>query len=388
MGNGRLAAKRRQLQNTPISELADMFGQWAQIPTDGPEGSRKRLFTLSRTLWLFLSQTLAADKSCRETVRKALAWLALVDGKVASPSTAAYCKARIRLPKGILERVNRNVIDRLEARNSDGDLWYGRRVKVVDGSSLSMPDTPENQHRYPQPSGQKRGCGFPVMRIVVVFSLATGAALDWAREALSVDERSLFRRLWPQLQAGDAILADRGFCSYADIWLLMRQGVDSVMRKHQARTTGVRPLRNLGRGDRLVEWLRGYARPKWLTLEEWRAIPLSMTLRELTFVVPIKGFRTKSVTLATSLLDHCEFPREAFANLYEKRWMVELFLRDIKTSMGADVLRCRTPSMVEKELEMFLLAYNLTRAVMCEAADRHGIDRFCLSFSLLKKICG
>jgi IS4 transposase len=323
-------------------------------------------FPPSRTFWLFLSQVLDASGSCRETLRKFLVWLAVEENATASPSTAGYCKARARLRQHDLDDLHRRVVRSVESSPSAKRLWCGRRVKVVDGSSLSMPDTPANQTHYPQPSMQKEGCGFPVMRIVGLFSLHTGVLIDLAKDSLAIPERTLFRRLWDQFELGDVALADTGFTSYADFYYLGLRGVDSVMRNHQKRTKGLTPLKRLGKNDRLVEWHKTKIRPKWLSRDEWAAIPERLTVRELTVHVDVPGFRTDIITIATTLLDAKAYPASAIAQLYRDRWAVELFLRHIKITMGMDILRCKTPAMVHKEVTMHLIAYNLVRALMLD----------------------
>ena len=336
-------------------------------------------FPPSRTFWLFLSQVLAADRSCREAVRKFLAWLALEQERTASPKTGAYCTARGRLRLGDIEAAYRQVAGATENAGRQ-DKWFGRRVRVFDGSSVSMPDTQANQERYPQPKNQKPGCGFPVMRIVAGFSVATGAVLDVAKGALTVSERTLFRELWPLLAPRDVALADCGFCSYADFYFLGQQGVDCVMRNHQRRTVGIKPVKTLGKGDRLIKWLKMKPCPKWLTKDQWTAVPAQLLVREITFTVDVPGFRSETIVIATTLLDSRQFPKQAFVELYRRRWMVELFLRDIKTTMGMAVLRCKTPAMVEKELAMYMVAYNLVRALVLKAAQTKGLAPFRLSF--------
>jgi hypothetical protein len=192
---------------------------------------------------MFLSQVLSQDASCREALREFLAWLAVEEEKIASPNTAGYCKARARLDRKSIEDVSRQVAQETRAGESDEDLWHGRRVKVIDGSGISMPDTPQNQQAWPQPEGAKPGCSFPVMRIVAVFSLVTGTLIALANDCLRVHERTLFRRLWDIFEPGDVALADRGFCSYADFYLLLERGVDCVMRNNQRRTVGITLLK-------------------------------------------------------------------------------------------------------------------------------------------------
>lgn len=218
------------------------------------------------------------------------------------------------------------------------------------------------------------------MTLVVVFSLATGLLPEVAKGTLWVAEQTLFRSLRASLGAGEVILADRKFCSYADFYFLGLRGVDCVMRNHQRRNVGIKVMKRVGRGDRLIYWLKTKTCPQWLTPEQWSAMPDLLPVREITFGVDIPGFRTQTITVATTLLDPKPFPKEAFMELYRRRWMAELFLRDIKISLGMDVLRCKTPDMVEKELYMHLIAHNLIRALILQAAHASGVDAYRLSF--------
>lgn len=315
------------------------------------------------------------DGSCREALHKFLAWLAVEKNKAASPKTAAYCKARTRLSEHDVSDAHRSAVQNVERPLDPQDLWCGRRVKVIDGSSVSMPDTPANQQAYPQPKGQKKGCGFPVMRLVGVFSLATGVLLDVAKGALNIHERTLFRSLWDLFEAYDVALADRGFTGYADFYYLKERGVDPVMRNHQRRNKGVTELQRLGEKDCLVAWHKTavHHRPNWMSKEQWRRMPGRLTVRQITVAVNVPGFRTETLVIVTTLLDPKAFPASAFAQLYRRRWAVELYLRQIKTTMGMDVLRCKTPDMIHKELHMHVIAYNLVRAVMRQAATDYAV---------------
>ena len=305
-----------------------------------------------------------------------------MENRTASHKTPAYCKARLRLPNEDIEDVHRQVVQNVEALTGDKDLWLGRRVRVIDGSSVSMPDTEANQEKYPQPKGQKAGCGFPVMRIVGVFSLATGVLLDMAKGPLKVHERTLFRSLWNLFDARDIALADRGFTGFADFYYLTKLGCESVMRNHQRRKKGLTELKRLGKNDRLVQWHKARVsnRPKWLSKEDWQEMPDRLTVREITVTIDVPGFRSTSVIVVTTLFDSKAFPASAFAELYRRRWVVEVYFRHQKTSMGMDVLRCKTPEMVDKELYMHLIAYNLVRAIMLEAAMAYATNIERLSF--------
>jgi len=262
--SGTLRTHLEKLRQMPITDIKQIFSQWGEVSESFQEPERKRLYTPSDTFWLFLSQTLTKAVSCRETVRRFLAWLAVEKGKVASPNTASYCKARARLAIRDIEQAHRQVVEKTEHQQDTEQLWCGRPVKVVDGSSVSMPDTPENQKAYPQSSRQKKGCGFPIMRITALFCLATGTMLGLAKGSLHISERELFRRLWKHLRPGDVALGDRGFCGYAEFFMLLKSRVDSVMRNHQRRTVGLTLIRRLGKGDRLIEWHKTKVIPTWL----------------------------------------------------------------------------------------------------------------------------
>ena len=249
-----LQAGRRRAQSKTVQELRGLFGPWLSLPQDFAEGAYDRLFPPACTFWLFLSQVLDEDGSCREVLRKFLAWLAFEKKRTASPRTAGYCKARKRLREQKVREVHLQVVQSIEERATPKDSWCDRRVRVIDGSCVSMPDTAANQEKYPQPKGQKKGCGFPVMRIAAIFSLATGVLLDVAKGALHVHERTLFRSLWDLFEPDDVALADRGFTGYADLYFLKKRGVDSVMRNHPCRKKGLTKLERLGKNDRLVAW--------------------------------------------------------------------------------------------------------------------------------------
>jgi hypothetical protein len=245
-----------------------------------------------------------------------------------------------------------------------------------------MADTEANQTEYPQQKSQRPGCGFPIVRIVVVFSLAVGTVLEAAigkYQGKQTGENSLFRTLHDMLEPGDVVLADRYFSGWFDLALLHVRGVDVVVRKHQLRPTDFRTGKRLGRHDHLVCWTKP-TRPSWMTPEQYAALPESLTLREVRVRVRQKGFRTKEVIVVATLLDPDTYPAEAMASLFRRRWQAELHLRSLKAVMHMDHLRCQTPEGVRKEFYMHLTAYNLIRQAMALAAVKAGVSPWTISF--------
>lgn len=366
-----LACTARRALRSNISDLPALFAEW--IPDEllpRPVPNRRRPFTKTVVFWLFLSQCLTRTQPCREAVRKLLAWLYLCRRSPISANTSAYCQARKnQLSEDFLKNTHQQIVSRVESRAPAAYQWHGRRVAVVDGSTLSMPDTPLNQACYPQPSEQKKGCGFPVMKFVGVFSLATGLWHLLAYGNLHNNERSLFHCLWDDIcRRFDLILGDRGLTSFFDMYLLKQRGVDTVLRRHQMRAADFRQGKRLGRYDHLVAWKKPARCPDWISPEMYSAIPDEWTVREVKILVAVKGFRTQTYVIVTTLLDPVLYPPSALAELYFLRWSVELRFRDIKCTLGLDILRCKSPAMVQKELWMQVIAHNLIRALMLQAA--------------------
>jgi hypothetical protein len=252
----------------------------------------------------------------------------------------------------------------LEQQVTEDQLWLGRRVKIIDGTSVSMPDTVANQKLWPQSSAQKPGCGFPLLKLLGVFSLQSGALLDLTIANQRQHDALLARQLWNQFQAGDIALADRGFCSFGDLVQLQSAGIDAVMRLHQARKTDFRRGKRLGPNDRLVVWTKPAPSTSRWTKEQLKTLPDAIQLRLVRYRIDISGCRCQEVILVTTLLDAHRFSAAQLAELYFRRWGVELHFRQIKIFLGMDVLRCLSPAMVRKELLMHLVAYNLIRALM------------------------
>ena len=341
---------------------------------------RQRLFDPIVTLWAFLSQVLDPDKTCHNAVSRVIAWLAAQGEKIPSENNSAYCQARLRLPENFVKKLLKKTGQNLEKEVKKELLWCGRHVKVFDGSTVSMPDTKENQNAYPQPSSQKQGCGFPLAKLGGLFSIATGAVVDIVIDVYRTHDVKLARSLYGFLNPGDVFLSDRACCSYADICFLKNQDCDAVIRLHKSRKQQLKKGKRIGPCDQLLTWQKPKSRPRGLSKEEFDSLPKNLTVREVHYYICIPGWRTKEVTLITTLLDAEAYPLQELLKIYELRWDVELDLRHIKTSLGMDILRGKTPEMVRKEIYVHLLAYNLLRTIMWQAGTAHNLD--CLRISL------
>jgi hypothetical protein len=334
-------------------------------------------------LWLFLSQVIHSNPTLAVTVEGFLAWRLAQGMSPCSADTGAYSQARKRLPESLLAMLTRHIGREVERVALDEWRWLGRVVKVFDGSTVSMPDTRHNQEAFPQSRKQAAGVGFPLARIGALFSLSVGTVLDlgirrWAGKFQS--ELSMLRDMIGSLEAGDVLLTDRYLCSYMEIVLLQRQGVDFVGQIHAHRKVDFRRGRRLGPHDHVVEWNKP-RRPEWMSPEEYATIPETLSMRELRCPIVRHGYRTRTIVIATTLLDGEVFSRAELMHLYRLRWDVEVNLRSLKTMMNMDVLRCQTPDMVRKEIWAHLLAYNLIRTVIAQAAAKHGKHPRQISFT-------
>lgn len=334
------------------------------------------IYTPSVTLWAWLSQVLHSKtlRSCAAAVTRVIALRTVLGLQPPSEDTGDYCRARFKMSEPALKRLTYQMADQLEARVPSDWLWSGRHVKIVDGSTLSLPDTEANQQRWPQQAAQKPGLGFPLMRIVVLLSLATGALCGFQEgryQGKETGETALFRSILDRLNAGDVLLADTYFCSYFMIALLQAIGVDVVFRQHQRRVTDFSKGERLGPQDHRVIWERP-ARPDWMDEATYAQIPETLVMRELATRVTIPGFRPETVIVVTTLCDARRYSKDAVAKLFRQRWHVELDLRSIKCTMQMEDLRCKTPEMVCKEIWVHWLAYNLIRKTMAQSAVFHG----------------
>lgn len=334
---------------------------------------RERIYGPLATLVLFIEQVLGADHSCQDAVARGLSARVALGQPTCSLNTGPYCKARTRLPLSLLQRLAREVAARLCAQQPATWHWRGREVKLIDGTTVSMPDTKANQACFPQHRSQRAGLGFPVARLVAMVSLSTGAVLDWALDACkgeNTGETALFWRLMPILRPGDVVIADGYYCGYFLIARLIDLGVEVVMPQHHLRKTDFRRGERLGARDHVASWRRPQ-RPDWMDEPTYDAMPETLSMRET---------RIGGRTLVTTFTDARAVAKQELAVLYAMRWQVELDLRSIKSVMQMDVLRCKTPAMVEKEIAVHLLAYNLVRSVMAQAAYHYQLLPRQLSF--------
>lgn len=340
-----------------------------QLPTH-----RERLFPPTTTLSLFMAQTLSADASCQATMDRHVVERIANNLSPCSTATGAYCKARQRLPLTMVRSLLRHTGRWLTGQSATAWRWQGRAVKLVDGTTVTMPDTVDNQWRYPQPHTQEPGLGFPVARVVALLCLGTGAVLDTAlgpQAGKKGSEHALFHTLLPAITAGDILLADRYYCSYAMIALLQARGADVVFQQHQRRHTDFRKGQQLGTLDHVVGWNKPTVKPSWLSQEAFDELPEIMQLREV---------RVGPKVLVSTLLSPDQVSAQGLKALYAQRWNVELDLRNIKTTLGLDRLACKTPTMNEKQWCVGLLAYNLVRWLMLRSAKLADVLPRQLSF--------
>jgi hypothetical protein len=342
-----------------------------------------RVFPPLVTLWVFLGQVLSADHSCRAAVARLNAHRAARGQRPCSARTGAYCRARRRLPEAFFSTAACSVGRDLDAKAEKGWLWKGRRVYLFDGTTVTMPDTPENQAAYPQVYNQGPGVGFPIARLGAVISLACGAVvnLGFSRYAgKGQGEVSLLRRLWDVLAPGDVLLGDRLMSGWVGMHLLRERGVDTVSRLSAHRRADFRKGTRLGTDDHLVAW-RKPTSIRSVDRRTYNSLPDAITVREARFRVEQPGFRTRSVVVVTTLLDPTQATRGELAELYRARWHAELDLRSLKSAMQMGELRGKTPEMVRKEVWAHVLAYNLVRTVMARAAARHEVPPRSISFT-------
>lgn len=380
----RASAVLTRIRQCTLCQLENCFGSLfaaaALQPPPSGDKSRERPYSIRRTFWCFLWQMRNENTSCREVVRQLQTALGLQGMHNLDSGNSAYCQARARLPLSLLEQGLRETATAADRQAPKSLLLQGRPIKAADGSTVALADTPENQEEYPQQKGQKPGCGFPILRLSVLFSLQSGAVLPVAKGSYYQHELRLFHSLHNQLQAHDILLYDRAGGHFVLAAQLGQMKVDLISRV-LIRKIDWRCGKRLGKQDRLVVWKKGPFKPAYLTPEQRAALPEQITVRVLKIKSSRKGGRTQELTLVTTLLDPLQYPVEEVAAAYLRRWRLELCLDDLKTAMGMDTLHCLSPEMVARELLAFMVAHNLLRWVMTQAAREHQVDLYRISFT-------
>ena len=355
----------------------------AQAMTAADGVWKDRIYTPLVTLWLFLGQVLSADHSCRAAVARLIAYRLSQGQSTCSAETSAYCQARKRLPEKFYSDIARQTGQTLEANVNSDWLWKGRRVYMFDGSTVTMPDTPENQSAYPQIPNQRPGLGFPIARVAAIFSLSCGAMIDLAicrYAGKGQSELGMLRTLWNYFRSGDILLTDRLMCTWPEIMQMKQRGVEYVTRLNNAnRSADFRRGKRLGKGDHIVKWPRPVA-SRSLDCQTLKTLPEFLTVRECRIRVEQPGFRSNSIIVVTTLLDADRFTKEDLARLYRARWNTELDFRSLKQTLPMDILRCKTPELIRKEIWTHVLAYNLIRTIMAQTATVYDIEPRTISF--------
>jgi hypothetical protein len=344
---------------------------------------RERIYSPWVTLWLFLVQTLSGE-SCSDAVSRLIAHRVSKNQEPCSPETKSYCRARTTLPEAFYQFIFRELGHRALRRAPTAWKFFGRDVKVVDGTTVSMPETEENCEEYPLADPARAGLSFPLARLIVVFSLSVGAAVEVAispYRGKRTGEYALLRRLVDQFQPNDILLGDAGFCSYCHLAELRQRGVDSVVKAEHSHLDNLVAIKKLGKHDMLYQWSKPKWKPDTFDRSEFNALPNELRVRLVTVRVDKPGFRTKQFDVLTTLTDHTLFRPDDLADLYFRRWQAELYLRDIKATLGMDQLKCKSPGMVRREIYAHLIAYNLVRIQMAEAACLSGILPQQISFA-------
>jgi hypothetical protein len=378
----RLVQTLKTVQALTLCQLEDRFAPvlpahfFPKAPAKA--NSRDRIFTQPRTFWGFLWQGLTPASSCRKVALQVRALFALHDGPELSKADAAFVRARGRLPAERFPQALAATARAADRQAPGTPFLHGRPVKLVDGAMVSLPDTEENREAYPKSECQQMDSGFPLMRLVVIFSLASGAILSMLQGNLHVAELRLFHLLMDTLQKGDILIADQGFGNYVALTLLQQIGVDFISRS--ARRADGRRGKRLGPKDWLMEWKKSPRRSAILTPEQWAQLPAVVTVRIVRGSLYQKGFRVKQVTLVTTLLDPVLYPPADILRAYLRRWRLEMCLDDLKTTLGMHRLRCKSPQMVVKEAYTYLIAHNLMRWLMAQAAQEYGVDLERISF--------
>ena len=343
---------------------------------------RVRVYPNPLTFWAFLCQVIGEDGSCARAVARVQQWTRERNLPVPSADTSSYTSARQALPIEMLQAVNSSLCDQLDQNLTEDGLWRGLRIKAEDGTSAQMPDSAANREAYPYPSGQAEGCGFPVIGLVGLIDLGHGGLKDFAHSTIQTGELRGHDELEGYLREGDVHVADRLYSSYEVLARQREKRVGFIGRNHQARKMDFRKGRKIGPNERIQTWTKPRQQPKQsrLNSERWAALPEKMEVRVIRTKGPDRQGRQRTRYLITTLLDHHKYPWDEVASLYIHRWEIELRFRDIKTTMGMELLRTKSPDMVHKEVLMHMIAYNVVRLLMLKAGNVHGVNHRRISF--------
>jgi len=381
-----LAAKRRDLTNSSIATYAMQFSH--VLPADFLHSisvsKRIRQYCNVVVFWAWIAQILEANASLSKAVSLVQAWCDDAGMPVPNKDTGAYSRGRGRLPLGFLAAANNRINAHLNTRIRPADTYQGHVIKSIDGSSMTLDDTGDNQSEYPQPSTQKKGCGFPLMGIMGVLNHAHGGWEDFAEGEQSAHDAPIYLKLLHCFNPGDILCGDRAFCTYELMSNLHERLVHTLMRLHQARHSKLdwRRGKRIGKHQRLVTWEKPSQKPKGstLTADQWAALPARMEVRLIRFYFEDRDGKKRRMVLVTTLLDHVKYDWQELAAIYAQRWDIELRLRDVKTTLELDHLRVKTPENARKTLKMALIAYNLIKSSCQEAAHSVGKDLRLMSF--------
>lgn len=354
---------------------------WRLAQQDEGKHSRNRLWNLRLAFWTFLWQVAQAGASCREAVRQAQVLCQSAQRRPPPDTNSPYCQARGALPLDRLQEIHDGVVGEAQAGLAAKDLWCGHHVLVADGSTVTAPDTLENQNAFPQQSVQKSGCGFPIIRLVALLSLATGMLTAWTTGNWYQHAVCLLQMLWDCLQPDAVLLADRGFCNWGVLAQCLQRQIHGVFRVKGVRRRDFRCGKRIGKDERLVQWRKPNYAATTISAAKWALLPEVLTLRLVRCRLSIPGFRTRQLILVTTLLDSVKYPLAALGQLYYRRWAMELTLRNIKTTLQMDQLSCKNPQNLEREIRMHFLVHNLVRRLMLEAARRHQVQLERVSFA-------
>src|SRR5260221_2856588 len=385
---GGFAAQVHRLRTTlgpTLHQFEALFtpwiARWRLAQQDEGEHSRDRRWNLRLGFWTFLWQVAHPGAACPEAIRQAQAPCRINGPRLPPDENSPYCQARGALPLERFQAIHQSLVTDAEAASTTKDLWCGHRTFVVDGSTLTAPDTKANQKAYPQQSAQKPGCGFPILRLLAFMSLATGLLTAWATADWHQSELGLLQTLWDCVRADDVLLADRGFCNWGLLAQCLQRQLHAVFRVKGIRRRDFRRGQRLSHNERLVQWEKPRQRAATISAKEWAALPQVLTLRLVRCQLDFPGFRTRQIILVTTLLDSLKYPPSALGQLYYRRWAMELTLRNLKTTLKMEHLSCKTPKNLEREIRLHFLMHNLTRRLMLEASRRYGVPLERVSFA-------